>query len=146
MTRREKTIRVQHVVMALAGASAIALMAAAPGDANDDRAEVTLTIDFANGFEMRYALPDIDEGATVLDVMLIARAHNRPLAFTYKGKGDGAFLMSIENLENELNGPKSKNWLFWVNGDFAKRGLGTMKVHDGDEIKWRFAGWKDDGK
>ncbi|MCA9293369.1 MAG: DUF4430 domain-containing protein [Phycisphaerales bacterium] len=134
---------------ALLGAALIgvpALLATAPADdaeAQAQHATVALTIDFANGFEMRYTLPEMQDGATALDVMLAARAHECPLQFEYKGEGPKAFLMSIEGVSNELKGPGSTNWLYWVNDGFAKVGMGQQVVHDGDEITWRFGRMKD---
>lgn len=103
-----------------------------------------LTIDFVNGFEMRYTLKGLKEGSTALDVMLAAREHARPLVFQYKGEGRRAFLQSIEGVANELKGPESRNWLYWVNGAFAKVGMGQQEVHDGDEVLWRFGVYKDE--
>ena len=127
---------------ATVGGVACALGAVALAQQDEAKA-ITLTIDFANGFEMRYALEGLDDDATVLDVMVAARSHARPLELEYKGEGRSAFLMSIEGVENELAGPASKNWLYWVNDEFAKRGMGAMPVADGDIVLWRFGQWED---
>lgn len=76
------------------------------------------------------------EGATVLTIMELAtRSHN--IQMEYSGKGVTAYVKGIGNLYEFDRGAKS-GWMFKVNGAFADKGVGLIKVKPGDRIEWLY--------
>ena len=74
------------------------------------------------------------DGNSVLDVLKSATRRNR-IQMEFTGIGMAAYVRGIDNLYEFDKGPES-GWIFYVNGSRAKEGCGTVKVGEGDEIKW----------
>ncbi len=58
------------------------------------------------------------------------------LKLTSSGNGEMAFVSAIDGVENE--GGNGKHWIFYINGEIAKRGCGAVVIQPFDEIDWRF--------
>jgi hypothetical protein len=96
---------------------------------------VALVIDFGDGFEERYtALPFRNE-MTILDLLNAAKDHSRSLPFAFRGKGETAFLTSLDNVGNQ--GREGRNWIYYVNGQIGEQSFAITKIQAGDRVAWR---------
>jgi hypothetical protein len=78
---------------------------------------------------------------TAMDALLAAKAHARGIKVEHTGKGETAFVGSIEGLKNQGTGKEKKNWQFFVNDEFATRGPGATELVAGDTVRWVFDKW-----
>jgi hypothetical protein len=115
-------------------------LAAAQEKAQEAPAEepprVVLTIDYGDGVEKRFKALEWKPGLTALEALEQASRHRRGIKLQYRGSGATAFVLQIDDLENEGGG--GKNWLYRVNGQPAKRGAGVLALEAGDEVLWTF--------
>lgn len=102
---------------------------------------VELTIDYGDGVEKRFTALPYQSGLTVLGLMELASQHPRGVKFEYRGKGETAFLKSIDGLANEGRG---RNWIFLVNDRLGETSFAIQSLQTGDKVRWRFG--KYDGK
>lgn len=109
-----------------------------PTEKHSVKTTLKLTVDFSDGYEVSYDLIEWRRGMTVLDVMRDLSRHAHPLTFEFRGKGETAFLTSIQGVKNQ--GGEGGNWIFRVNGKLAKQGCGVTALEKGDTILWRFTG------
>lgn len=107
--------------------------AAAPGVAT-----IRLSIDYGDGVEKRFQALPFKESMTVLDALLSAQSHPRGVKVSVAGTGANAMVVQIDDLKNEGGGPKSRNWLFRVNGKEATQGAGSLALSAGDAVLWKF--------
>lgn len=115
---------------------------------------ITLVVHFPDGFHLTWAGLDYVPRMTVLDAMVAARAHRRPLVFASTGSGETAFLNSLEGLANETGGSgggggkagSTRCWQFWINGRFATSGMGAAILKPGDRVTWVFEPYSDNPK
>jgi hypothetical protein len=122
---------------------AVGLGAAGVGSAADNkdapkRNTVRLTIDYHDGAQIVFPAVPWMSGQKVLDVLEWADKHPRGIELEYTGSGPTAFITRIDNLTNEGAGETAKNWLYWLNGEFAQVGAGAQAVMPGDEVLWKF--------
>lgn len=95
---------------------------------------VSLTVELPGDVDIHYkAIPYVD-GMTVFDVLTAASKHSRALKFKHTGSGEFAFLTEIEGVKNE--GASGKNWVYKVDGERAKVGMGSMKLTAGNQVLW----------
>ncbi len=99
---------------------------------------VRLVIDYGDGVEKHFTRIAWKPGMTVLDVMEQAKRSKRGITFDYRGKGETAFLMKIDDLKNEGGGLDSRNWSFSVNDELAEKSFGIYEPKRGDLIVWKF--------
>lgn len=97
----------------------------------------SLTIDFGNGAERRFAALRWRDGLTVLEALQAAADFRPGITFTLKGKGETAFLSSLEGLKN--SGAGGGNWIYEINGEMAQRGMAVQTLNPGDALLWRYA-------
>ena len=108
----------------------------AAGDESDTKT-VTLTIDYADGFQKRFVSMPWREGLTILDLLQVAKKHKRAgFSFTFQGHGATALLLKIDDVSN-LGGGK-RNWIYYVNQRKADRSFAIQALQPGDEVLWRF--------
>jgi hypothetical protein len=100
----------------------------------DAATTTTVSIDFADGFELHIAVTEVPKEATVLDVMRLAAKHPRAPKFEIIGEGDESFLASIDDLAT-ANG---KGWLYRVDGTLADRSIGAFVLEPGQDVQWRY--------
>jgi hypothetical protein len=105
------------------------------GDANAATVSFLLTIDFGDDKKSLSWPMNCPPETTVLEVMQRAQQAGI-LELASSGGGEMAFLSAIDGIKSE--GGSGKNWVFYVNGELAKRGCGTVVVQSFDEIDWRF--------
>jgi hypothetical protein len=100
---------------------------------------VRLVIDYGDGFLKIFTELPWTKGATVLDAMNAAKAHQRGLTFRHSGSGATAMLTEIDGLANQGGGSGRKNWQLWVNTNYADRGFGVYELQPLDVVTWQFA-------
>jgi hypothetical protein len=71
------------------------------------------------------------EGQTVADATRLA-AETR-----WRGEGAMALLEEIDGVPNQ--GPDGLNWQFEVNGRYATKGAGAVRMAPGDRVLWKLA-------
>jgi hypothetical protein len=71
---------------------------------------------------------------SVLDALIqVTKNHRIPLE--YRGRGILSYVEGIGNLYEFDKGPGS-GWLFKVNGEFADKSAGAVKLDKGDKVEW----------
>ncbi|TVS17750.1 MAG: DUF4430 domain-containing protein [Planctomycetaceae bacterium] len=96
---------------------------------------IALTIDYGDGVQKHFPRLAWKESMTVLDAMQAAQDHPRGIAFRYRGRGATAFLVQIDDLENQ---GRDRNWLYRINGKLADRSFAVQTVQPKDQITWEF--------
>ena len=106
-------------------------------------AEVTLTIDFGDGFSKTYRDLPTPPDATVVSVLQAAAESTRPHALTVDltGSGETAFIRGFDGVGNQGSGPTGRYWQFLVNGALGSRGAGVTPIKPGDAITWTLAAY-----
>lgn len=119
--------------------------------------DVRLVIDFQDGTQVVYPRLSLiglqTEGqhepkdATVLDVLGLAEKVGgaRALVFESTGTGEMTLITGLAGVKNQGAGRDARNWQFWVNDEFSKRGVGAAVVKPGDRVTWAFMTWSDGG-
>lgn len=101
-------------------------------------ATVRLVVDYGDGVEKHFTRIAWKPGMTVLDAMEQAKRSKRGITFDYRGRGETAFIMKIDDLKNEGGGRESGNWSFSVNDELAEKSFGIYEPKKGDVIVWKF--------
>jgi len=99
---------------------------------------VRLVIDYGDGVEKHFTRIAWKPGMTVLDALEQAAQAKHGIEIKYRGRGETAFLMKIDDLRNESGGRDSRNWFYSVNGKLAMKSFGIYEPDRGDEILWKF--------
>ncbi len=115
----------------------LAVALALPTQADEQPAPtIALTIDYGDGVQKRFPRLVWKESMTVLDAMQAAQDHPRGITFRYRGRGSTAFLVQIDDLENQ---GRDRNWLYRINGKLADRSFAVQTLQPKDQITWQFA-------
>lgn len=104
---------------------------------------VTVLIDFGDGSQRRFSELAFTPGMSAVDAILAAQAHPRGPAVESTGSGETAFVTAVDGVRNEGGGEKARNWQFFVNDDFGRRGAGATILKPGDRVAWAFAVWQE---
>jgi hypothetical protein len=102
---------------------------------------IHLVIDYNDGVEKHFTRVPWKAGMTVLDTLQHAKSVPHGVDFEFGGSGATALVTRIDDLTNQ-RGAQGRNWLFWVNGEFAKKGCGVYELQPSDRVTWRFDEWK----
>ena len=96
----------------------------------------------ADGVSLRVELPDaapieasVKIEGTVLDLIQKASDENL-LTFKKEGDGEKALITTIQGVAPSSDDAKGKYWIYAVNGKMANLGVGSMKVKNGDSVRW----------
>lgn len=130
---------VTHAVFGVLTLCIIAFALSLPGH-SQATPTIELRVDYNDGVEKKLVLP-FNTGMTVFDVLSAAQKNPHGLKFDYAGTNGPAqtyFLNQIDDVKNESGGKNSRNWVFWVNNDFADKGFGVCKIAAGDHVLWKF--------
>ena len=102
-------------------------------NATDD-SHFSLTINFGDSEKSEIkAEVTSREALTVLD-LLVAASQQEDFKITYTGKGETAF---VESINGVVGGENGKNWwIYYVNNNLAKRGSGVYQLNPGDSVQW----------
>jgi len=99
---------------------------------------VRVVVDYGDGVEVHFKNIPWRSGMTGRDAMNEAAGRRRGIKFETRSFGDqGELLQQIDDLRNE-SGSKGRDWLLWVNGEFAKMSFSKYELRPGDELCWRF--------
>lgn len=104
---------------------------------------IALVIDFGDGSQRTYPALAFKPGMSAVSALQDAAAHTRALPIEISGSGETAFVSAIDGLKNEGAGDKARNWQFFVNSDFGRRGAGATMLSPGDRVTWVFAVWQE---
>ena len=77
-----------------------------------------------------YNLSLSPEKQTMYDAMVLAG-----LDMETTGSGVFRFVEAINGIRNNQDG-NNRWWQFWVNGELAPVGVGSYRVHEGENIEW----------
>ena len=102
---------------------------------------IRLVIDYGDGVQKHFTSLEHKAGLTAMDALLAAKAHPRGIKVEFTGKGETAFISSIDDLKNQGTGKDKKNWQFFVNDVFATQGPGATPLKAGDTVRWVFDKW-----
>lgn len=95
---------------------------------------ISITGDSEHGPILATTNVEIQEGDTVLDVLKKV-TKEKQIQLEYSGAGGAAYIEGIDNLYEFDDGPLS-GWMVKVNGEFAKKSVGVIKVKNNDKIEW----------
>lgn len=127
---RCRRLLIGTALILVAGALAVPTNAAEPSPPT-----IVLTIDYGDGVQKRFPRLAWKESMTVLDAMQAAQDHPRGMTFRYRGRRTTAFLVQIDDLENQ---GRDRNWLYRINGKLADRSFAVQTVQPKDQITWEF--------
>ncbi len=101
---------------------------------------VDLTIDFNGQAGNKTVAVPCSGDSTVFSTL--ERAMNMgDLEFESSGRGESAFVISIDDVENQR--AAGDNWTYRVNGELADRGCGVYDIQPGDQIMWHFGEYEE---
>lgn len=114
--------------------------AAQGGDRAAAAEHLTLVIAYSEGVEKRWSRLEWKAGMTVAQALAAADGMPGPLGVDLESRGDGEryFVSSIDGLANQGGGKTDRNWVYFVNGEMAKKSAGLVEVSAGDTITWRY--------
>ena len=96
-----------------------------------------LTLDFGDGEIKKLEAKKIDKDSTVFSLLQnVSEVESIDLKYKDYGAEMGIMIESIGGVENNLEA--GKYWQYWINGEYAKVGVGAQLVDDGDEIEWKY--------
>ena len=104
---------------------------------------LALVVDFGDGAQRAYPALPFNPGMSAVDALLAARTHPRALTVETSGAAETAFVSAIDGVRNEGSGDTARNWQFFVNADFGRRGAGATMLNPGDRVTWVFAVWQE---
>jgi len=79
---------------------------------------------------------------SVFEIMLDLKKQNQ-LDFKFTGEGDNIFITEIHQIQNEGFGKEKKNWLYFINGELAQKGVSQTIIEKNTEILWCYTKWED---
>ena len=82
----------------------------------------------------------IDDGATLESVMRGLRTDTEdPLEMTISGADETAFVQSIGAVTTDA----SRGWTYTIDGEFATKGIGSVRLQPGRTVRWQFTTFKE---
>lgn len=100
--------------------------------ATDSRFSLSINFGEAEKSEIK-AVVTSAETLTVLD-LLVEAGKQENFKIQYKGKGETAF---VESINGVIGGENGKDWwIYLVNDKLAKRGSGVYQLNPGDSVQW----------
>lgn len=99
---------------------------------------IQLVIDYGDGVEKHFTRVAWISEMTVLDALEQAKRSPHGITFEYRGRGETAFLMKIDDLENGAEGQEGLNWSYSVNDKPATKSFGIYEPDKNDVLVWKF--------
>jgi hypothetical protein len=106
-----------------------------PGDSSEGEATIRVTRDYGSQPMVEASVSDPTESDTVI------RALDSEADITTRY--GGGFVQSIEGLAGGIEGGRSFDWFFYVNGIESPVGAADVPLHGGDRIWWDYHDWTD---
>ena len=104
-----------------------------PGESSSGTATLTVTRDYGAEPVLEASESDPAESETVI------RFLDREAEITTRY--GGGFVQSIDGTSGELDGGRSLDWFFFVNGIESPRGGAEVPIRGGDRIWWDYRDW-----
>jgi hypothetical protein len=123
------------VVVALAAATTTAGCGFGPGPSTEGDATLTVTHDYGGERVLEATDADPPESETVLRML------DREAEITTRY--GGGFVQSIDGVAGSIDGGRTSDWFFFVNGIESDRGAAEVAVRGGDRIWWDYRDWTD---
>ena len=123
------------VVVALAAATTTAGCGFGPGPSTEGDATLTVTHDYGGEPVLEATDSDPAESETVLRML------DREADITTRY--GGGFVQSIDGVAGAIDGGRTSDWFFFVNGIESDRGAAEVTVRGGDRIWWDYRDWTD---
>jgi hypothetical protein len=98
---------------------------------------ISITGDEDKGVILEPTTWEWEEGDDVLDVLKEVTKSNK-IPLEYKGAGVLTYVEGIGNLY-EFDQGSNSGWLFKINGKFATRSAGAVKLNIGDNVEWIYS-------
>jgi hypothetical protein len=98
---------------------------------------ISITGDEDKGVILKPTAWEWEEGDDVLDVLKEVTKSNK-IPLEYKGAGMLTYVEGIANLY-EFDQGSNSGWLFKINGKFATRSAGAVKLSIGDNVEWIYS-------
>jgi hypothetical protein len=121
------------VVVAVALAATTTGCGLGPGDSSPGTANLTVTRDYGAEPVLEASESDPSESETVI------RFLDREAEITTRY--GGGFVQSIDGTAGGVEGGRSSDWFFFVNGIESPRGSAEVEVRGGDRIWWDYRDW-----
>ena len=125
--------RGRSVVVAVALAATTTGCGLGPGDSSPGTATLTVTRDYGADPVLEASESDPSESETVI------RFLDREAEITTRY--GGGFVQSIDGTAGGVEGGRSNDWFFFVNGIESPRGSAEVAVRGGDRIWWDYRDW-----
>ena len=90
-----------------------------------------------DGIILKNTMVDIQEGATVYDVLLSVTTANK-IHIETNGMTENAYVEGIANIY-EFDFGDLSGWVYYVNGISPSLSCGSYQLKPGDEIEWRYS-------
>ena len=121
------------MVVAVALAATTTGCGLGPGDSSPGTATLTVTRDYGADPVLEASESDPSESETVI------RFLDREAEITTRY--GGGFVQSIDGTAGGVEGGRSNDWFFFVNGIESPRGSAEVAVRGGDRIWWDYRDW-----
>ncbi|WP_417736693.1 DUF4430 domain-containing protein [Rosistilla oblonga] len=121
------------LLLALVGCQNATEPAAAP-PADGPKIAVRFVFEFGEGEPVEVALDAVPDGSTVADAMRQIAEMPDTVQLEIVGKGDMAFVQSINGKTTSGN----EGWSYYVNEEWAQEGVGAIELKDGDLVRWAY--------
>ena len=131
MTGIRSTVAVTATLFAVATAGC----GLGPGESEEGTASLRVTRDHGAELIAEATMDDPTESDTV--VRFLDRETDIETSY------GGNFVDSIDGLESSIDGGRSFDWYYYVNGYWSPVGAGEATVHAGDRIWWDYRDWTD---
>lgn len=103
---------------------------------------ISITSDEKKGVILEPTSIQLEDGDSVLDVLKRVTKSNK-IPLEYKGAGMLSYVEGIANVYEFDEGTNS-GWLFKINGKYATRSAGAIKLNIGDNVEWIYSIKKDE--
>ena len=123
----------RSVVVAVALAATTTGCGLGPGDSSPGTATLTVTRDYGADPVLEASESEPSESETVI------RFLDREAEITTRY--GGGFVQSIDGTAGGVEGGRSNDWFFFVNGIESPRGSAEVAVRGGDRIWWDYRDW-----
>jgi len=103
---------------------------------------VELVVDYGDGVLKRISAIPWQQHMTVLDALKAAGNRPHGITFASRGAGPTAFVIRLDDVENQGGATSAKNWTFRVNDRLQDESCGLVEIKPGDSILWKFGAYE----
>lgn len=136
--RAKKALRTS-IAPALTLTIAFAVAACEPAARETAAGTVEIRVELPSGDIREYSAA-VEANATMLNAMEVLRESGGP-GFGARGAGEETLIDEIAGVKN--GNPDGPYWVYAVNGRLADRGVGRLRVGDGDRVRWCYTKYEE---